>query len=72
MAITKVRKANRIIRVTENELAKYLANGYTICGEKQSPKKVVADPTPIVEEDIKEEIVEETISPKRVSNKRKK
>lgn len=43
--MTVVRKANRIIRVTDNELARYLANGYEIIGDERKPVKADA-PTP--------------------------
>ncbi len=77
MAITKVRKGNRIIRVTENELGRYLANGYTVCEVKQPPKKVVAEPKavaePIIKDEIKEEVVEETVAtPIKKTSKRRK
>ena len=62
-----VRKANRVIDVTENELERYLANGYVIRGEQPS-KKVVAEPKPEVEKPVIEEtkVVEETPVSKQV------
>ena len=77
MAITKVRKGNRVIRVTDNELGRYLANGYTVCEVKQPPKKVVAEPKavaePIIKDVIKEEVVEETVAtPIKKTSKRRK
>lgn len=51
----KVRKANRTVRVTENELDRYLANGYSIVEQKQvsqpkveTPKAPVAEPADTV------------------------
>lgn len=71
MGTIKVRKANRIIRVTENELDKYLANGYEIIKQpimqdKQPSNKVVAAPA---EEKPAEPVVE---TPKRKTTKRRK
>lgn len=44
MSTIKVRKANRIIRVTENELDKYLADGYVVMETKVSqPSQTVVD-----------------------------
>lgn len=43
--MTVVRKANRIIRVTENELPRYLANGYVqVSVERQAPPEPVTEP----------------------------
>lgn len=36
MSSIKVIKGNKIVRVTENELDKYLSKGYTICDSKLS------------------------------------
>ena len=61
--ITKVRKGNKIIRVTENELGKYLATGYHIVEKKVSvPQEEVAhEPETIVE-----------TKPKKTTARRKK
>lgn len=54
-----VRKANRIIRVTENELDRYLANGYAIINrtsqstETKSVDKSVKTATPVIEDTVK-------------------
>lgn len=39
----KLRKANRIVRVTENELDRYLANGYEKVEKEIQPSVKVAD-----------------------------
>lgn len=67
-----VRKANKIVRVIENELDKYLSKGYVIEGASTVEQK------PIKTEPIKKEtpIVEVTPQPKVVeqpkSRRRKK
>ena len=69
----KVRRANRVLRVTPNELEKYLANGYTVIKEpilaSQPSRKVVEEPK------IKEpaEPVEEEVEiPKKKTTRRRK
>lgn len=50
MSEIKLRKANRIVRVTENELDKYLSTGYEVVPDKK------VQPTPTkVEEPVKVE-----------------
>lgn len=46
----KVRKANKIVSVSENELDKYLTKGYYIIEERQPSAQVVDNPTYITEE----------------------
>ena len=61
----KVRKGNKIIRASENELAKYLGKGYVIVEEKKADvpqKTVVQKPT--------EEAVEEP-KPKKTTRRKK-
>lgn len=44
--IIKVRRDNRIIRVTPNELEKYLVRGYKVVNEVSQPStEVVEEPT---------------------------
>ena len=85
MGTIKVRMANRILRVSPNELEKYLASGYTIIQEpktqvKQPSTKVVAEPAkeepakPVVEE-VAEPVIEEPVvkaQPKKVRTRRRK
>lgn len=35
-----VHRANRIVRVTENELDKYLSKGYEVVGQPHAPEQV--------------------------------
>lgn len=54
MSEIKLRKANRIVRVTENELDKYLSTGYKVVPAKVQPKSTkVVEPVkvekPVVE-----------------------
>lgn len=59
MSEIKVRKANKIVRVTENELAKYLANGYVRLDTVSEVQK--AEPRETVREESKqEEVVKQT------------
>lgn len=52
-----MRKANRIIRVTENEYNRYLANGYEVVS--QPSNKVADEPTKVVTKiDVTPEVVE--------------
>jgi len=52
-----MRKANRIIRVTENEYNRYLANGYEVVN--QPSNKVADEPTKVVTKiDVTPEVVE--------------
>lgn len=58
-----LRKENRIIRVTENELEKYLTKGYErVSVEPETPRK------PIEEEPKKEE--PEIVTPKRTKRRK--
>ena len=58
-----LRKENRIIRVTENELEKYLTKGYErVSVEPETPRK------PIEEEPEKEE--PEIVTPKRTKRRK--
>lgn len=57
-----VRKANRIIKVTDNELDRYLANGYVIIDKENQPSNKVVD-EPVPTESIK------TTTRKRRTNK---
>ena len=59
-----VRKANKIVRVIENELDKYLSKGYVIEGasvEEQKPVKTepIKKETPIVEVAPQPKVVEQ-------------
>lgn len=54
--MTVVRKANRIIRVTDNELPRYLANGYVqVDVERKAPR------TPDVESELESKETESQI-----------
>lgn len=61
----KVRFANRVVNVTDNELQKYLSKGYTVVEDSQ-PKQVVSPKTdddikvvkPIIQEPKQDEIKE--------------
>jgi hypothetical protein len=67
----KLRKENKVIRVTENELEKYLANGYKVV-EKPVEKQAVTTPEPKEVQFVKvyKEKPEQTEQPK--SRRRKK
>lgn len=49
-----VRQANRIVRVTENEVAKYVSKGYEIVEDKKADVVQKSVPQTPVEETIKE------------------
>ena len=77
MGEIKLRKANRIVRVTENELDKYLSTGYKVVPEKVQPKPAkVVEPVKVekpVVEPIKmdAEPKSEVISQPKKSRKRR-
>lgn len=71
-----VRKANRIVRVSENEVNKYLSKGYEVVNQPQPPKQTQEDVQPkVVDEPIEENniVVQSEVQeqPKRTSRKRK-
>lgn len=61
-----LRKENRIIRVTENELEKYLTKGYErVSVEPETPRKPIEE---VKEEPKKEE--PEIVTPKRTKRRK--
>lgn len=67
MQIT-VRKGGKIVRVTENELAKYTSKGYVIVADKKATEEQTTVPQePIIEAEVTEP--EEVVTTKRKRNK---
>lgn len=71
----KVHKDNRYVRVTENELDKYLAKGYTIVEDKPVVKQA-PQPQPKAEEPkfakVYKSVSEEKVAEQPKTRKRKK
>ena len=74
--MTVVRKANRIIRVTDNELPRYLANGYVrVDVERKAPRTPDAEPeleSKETESQIFEPAFKEEATPKPRTRRNKK
>lgn len=65
-----VRKANRVIKVTENELARYIANGYVIIKDERQPlNKVVDNQTQKISENVVKEDIKPATTRKRKGTK---
>ena len=71
-----VHKANRIVRVTENELNKYLSKGYEVVEQPQAPKQVQAEvvQTKVVDEPIEENniVVQSEVQSEPKRNRKRK
>lgn len=74
-----LRKANRIVRVSENELDKYTSIGYEVVNKQASvevPREPAQPKKPIIEQeevadDIAKSVVKESAKPTQVQSKRR-